>query len=184
MTQWVNSERSYGWLAIALHWAAVLAIALMLITGFRADFLGEAGDRAGRAEVMGWHVSIGATVFLILLARVASSYAQRKPAPYAQSKPLMRLAEVTHHVLLLAILVQIISGPLAVWSGGRPINVFDAFALPSPFASRNEAAHEFAELLHAMGRWTIVVAGGLHIGAVVMHALQRHNVLGRMLRPL
>lgn len=181
--QWTNSKSGYGWIAITLHWLAFIAVLLMLTTGFRAEFLGDAGDRAGRAAAMGWHISIGASFFLILLARVASSYLQPKPAPVEQSKPLMFAATATHQILLIAILIQIISGPLAVWSGGRAINVFDLFALPSPFAARNEAVHEAAELMHAIGRWTIIVAGSLHVLAVVKHTLFGDGIIQRMLSP-
>lgn len=181
--QLTNTKDGYGWIAIALHWLAVVAIILMLITGFRADMLGEAGDRAGRAAMMGWHVGLGASFLLILLARVFSSWLQPKPTPLEQPRPLMWIASATHQILLIAILIQIVSGPLAIWSGGRDINVFDLFALPSPFAERNEGVHEFAELLHAIGRWTIIVAGSLHVLAVIKHAFDKKGVLRRMLSP-
>lgn len=181
--QLTNTKDGYGWIAIALHWLAVVAVIFMLITGFRAEMLGEAGDRAGRAAMMGWHVGLGASFLLILLARVISSWLQPKPAPLEQPRPLMWIASATHQILLLAILIQITSGPLAIWSGGRDINVFDMFALPSPFTERNEGVHEFAELLHAVGRWTIIVAGSLHVLAVIKHALDKKGVLKRMLSP-
>jgi cytochrome b561 len=181
--QWTNSKDGYGWIAISLHWLAFVAILLMLTTGFRAEFLGDAGDREGRAAAMAWHISFGASFVLILLARILSSYLQPKPAPVEQSKELMFLATATHQILLLAILIQIISGPLAVWSGGRAINVFDLFAIPSPFAARNEGIHEAAELMHAIGRWTIIIAASLHILAVVKHTLFGDGIIQRMLSP-
>lgn len=181
--QWTNTEAGYGWIAIALHWLAVVAIVLMLVTGFQAEALGEAGDREGRAAMMGLHIGFGASFLLLLAARVASSWLQVRPAPIEQPRPFKLLASATHQILLLAILIQIISGPLAVWSGGRAINVFDAFAIPSPFAVRNEGVHEFAELLHAIGRWTIIVAGSLHVLAVVKHALFGGGIMQRMLSP-
>ncbi len=181
--QWSNTKDGYGWLAITLHWLAFIAIALMLTTGFRAEMLGDAGDRAGRSAAMTWHIGFGASFILILLARVLSSYLQPKPAPVEQSKPLMFLASATHQVLLLAILIQIISGPLAVWSGGRAINVFDVFSIPSPFATRNQAVHEAAELMHAIGRWAIIIAGSVHILAVVKHTLFGDGIIQRMLSP-
>jgi cytochrome b561 len=181
--QWSNTKDGYGVASIALHWLAVIAIILMLTTGFRAEFLGEAGDRAGRAAAMAWHTGFGASFLLILLARVVSSWAQPKPAPVEQKRTLIWLANATHQILLFAILVQIVSGPLAVWSGARAINVFDLFAIPSPFTERNEGVHEFAELLHAVGRWTIIIAGSLHIAAVIKHAVDRRGVLQRMLAP-
>jgi cytochrome b561 len=184
MTQWTNTKDGYGWISITLHWLAVLAIIIMLAIGFRADMLDDAGDRAGRAAAMGWHIGLGAFVFVLLLVRVLSSWLQPKPAPVEQPRHLMFVATATHQLLLIAILIQIASGPLAVWSGGRAINVFDIFAIPSPFAERNEGVHEFAELLHAVGRWSIIVLASLHILAVVKHAvIDKDRVLQRMLAP-
>ncbi len=182
--QWINDKRSYGWLSIALHWLTALAIVLMLVTGFRADWAGDAGDREARSMLMGWHISLGASFALILLARVFASYVQPRPTPPEQAPALKSLSSATHQLLLIAILIQVVSGPLAVWSGGRAINVFDLFSIPSPFAERNEGVHEIAELLHAIGRWAIVVLLSLHIVGALKHALiDRDGVMRRMLAP-
>lgn len=182
--QWTNTKNGYGWLSIGLHWLAAIAVVVMLVTGFQADFAGDAGDRATRSALMGLHISFGASVALILLARVFASYAQPRPTPPEQAPALKFLSSATHQVLLLAILIQVISGPLAVWSGGRPINVFDVLSLPSPFAERNQGVHELAELLHAIGRWTLVGAISLHVLGALKHAIiDRDGVLKRMLAP-
>ena len=182
--QWINSKNGYGWLSIALHWVAAIVVIAMLVSGFRADFAGEAGDRALRSSLMGFHVGLGAAFALVLLARVFASYAQPRPTPPEQAPILKFLASATHQVLLIAILIQVISGPLAVWSGGREINVFGLFAIPGPFAERNQGVHEFAELLHAIGRWAIVGALSLHIAGALKHALiDRDGVFKRMLAP-
>ena len=181
--QWINDKRSYGWLSIGLHWLAAIGIALLLVTGFRADFAGEAGDREARALLMGWHISLGATFALVFLARVASSYAQPRPTPPEQAPILKFLSSATHQLLLIAILIQVISGPLAIWSGGRAINVFDVLSIPSPFAARNEGVHEFAELMHAIGRWAIVGLLSLHILGALKHVMMDENSEFRMLTP-
>lgn len=182
--QWTNSKAGYGWLSIGLHWLAAVAVIIMLITGFRADFAEDAGDRATRIMIMGWHISLGASFALILLARVLASYAQPRPALFAQAPALKLLAGATHQVLLIAILIQVISGPLAVWSGGRAMEVFGLFSIPGPFAERNEAAHELAEVLHAIGRWAMVGAVSVHVLGAVKHAIiDRDGVLARMLAP-
>lgn len=181
--QWTNTKDGYGWLSIALHWLAAIAVALMLTTGFQADFAGDAGDRAARATAMWWHISFGATFFIILLARVISHYTQPQPTPPKQAPILMFLASATHHVLLAAILIQIISGPLAIWSGGRAINVFDVLSIPSPFATRNEGVHEIAETLHAVGRWALVAFIGLHILGALKHVFMDDSGRFRMATP-
>jgi cytochrome b561 len=182
--QWTNSKDGFGWLSIALHWTAAIAVILMFVTGFRADMAAEAGDRAARAALMGWHIGLGASFFLILLLRVVSSYAQPRPTPPEQTPLLKFLSAATHQVLLLGILIQIISGPLAIWSGGRAINVFDVFSIPSPFAERNESIHEIAELMHAVGRWALIVFIGLHVLGALKHVfIDRDGIMRRMLAP-
>jgi len=182
--QWLNDARTYGWLSIGLHWLAAVAVFVMLYLGFSAEMAEEAGDREGRAALMGLHISFGAAFALILLARVASSWFQPRPAPVEQAPPLQLLARATHQLLLLAILIQVVSGPLAVWSGGRAINVFSLFAIPSPFAERNEGVHEVAEVLHAIGRWTLIVLVSLHVLGALKHAvIDRDGVMRRMLAP-
>ena len=182
--QWINSKTGYGWVSIALHWLAAIAVFAMLFTGFNADFAGEAGDRAKRAMFMGWHISLGASFALVLLARVFASYAQPRPTPPERAPLLKFLSSATHQILLIAILTQVLSGVLAVWSGGRAINVFDVISIPSPFAERNQGAHEIAEVIHAIGRWTIVGALTLHVLGTLKHAMiDRDGVLQRMLAP-
>jgi cytochrome b561 len=182
--QWINDARTYGWLSIALHWLAAIAVFAMFYLGFSAEMAGEAGDREGRAAFMGLHISFGAAFALLLLARVAASYLQPRPAPVEQTPTLQLIARATHQLLLLAILIQIVSGPLAVWSGGRAIHVFDLFAIPSPFAERNEGVHEIAGFFHAIGRWMLIVLIGVHVLGALKHALiNRDGVMRRMLAP-
>lgn len=182
--QWINTKSGYGWLSIILHWFAAIAVVTMLIIGFRAEFAGDAGDREMRSMLMSWHISLGASFALILLARVFAGYAQPRPAPPEQAPILKFLSTATHQVLLIAILVQVISGPLAVWSGGRAINVFDLFSIPTPFAERNEGVHEVAEVLHAIGRWALVGAITLHVLGALKHMLiDRDGVFERMFEP-
>jgi cytochrome b561 len=180
--QWVNDSRAYGWVSIALHWMAALAILTMVVSGLNAEAAGEAGDRAAQRALMGVHISLGASFALLLLARVAASYVQPRPTPPQQPPALGLAASATHQLLLLAIVIQVISGPLAVWSGGRAIDVFSLFSIPGPFAERNESVHEAAEALHAVGRWMLYILVPVHVLAALKHAMiDRDGVLQRML---
>lgn len=179
-----NTRETFGWLTIALHWIAAFGIIAMFTTGIQAYLAEAAGDRAARGAAMGLHISIGATLFVFFFARVALHYGQQRPEKPAQAKWLNTLATIVQHTLLLAILIQIFSGPLAVWSGGRDIHAFDLFTLPSPFAERNEGVHEFAEVLHAIGRLLILVLLPVHVLGAFKHlVLDRDGVFSRMLWP-
>ena len=176
-----NTASGYGWLSIGLHWLTAAGVLLMFSIGLRADALGEAGDRAGRAEAMGWHIGVGSVLVLFLAWRIVSHYTQRQPDPLPQPALLNLVAALTHHGLLLALLILIVSGPLAVWSGGGPINVAGVLPLPSPFAERNDAVHEAAEQAHAIGRYMLYGLVPVHILGAMKHLLQARRF--RMLKP-
>jgi cytochrome b561 len=181
---WTNSQERYGWLAIALHWIAAVGVIAMLTTGIQAYLAEAAGDRAARGAAMGLHISIGATFFAFFAARIIAPYMQPRPMKPKQAAWLNRVASATQHLLLVALLIQIISGPLAVWSGGRAINVFDVVSFPSPFAAAHEGVHEAAEIAHAVGRFTILVLLPLHVLGALKHLIiDRDGAFSRMLWP-
>lgn len=181
---WGNTRERYGWAAIILHWIAAAGVIAMLYTGISAGLAGDAGDRATRSAFMGAHVAIGATLFAFFAARIALHYAQPQPVKPAQGKWLNLIASATQHLLLIGLLIQIVSGPLAVWSGARAINIGELLSIPSPFSERNDAVHEAAEQAHYVGRLIIFVILPLHIMGALKHLMiDRDGVFSRMLRP-
>jgi cytochrome b561 len=178
-----NTRDTYGWLTIALHWIAAIGVITMLTTGVQAYLAEAAGDRDAHRAFMALHVSFGATLFVFFAARIALHYASVQPEKPAQANWLNTFATVTKHLLLLALLIQIISGPLAVWSGGRAIHSF-FFTLPTPFAERNGAVHGVAETAHTIGRLMILVILPIHVLGALKHlVLDRDGVFSRMLWP-
>jgi cytochrome b561 len=180
--QWINSRQGYGWLAIILHWLAAIAVIYLLWTGFAIDAAEEAGDRALHHAQEELHISFGMTVILILAARVISSYAQPRPVPPEQAPALKFAAVATHQLLLLAIILEIVTGPLLEWSHGHAIEVWNWFSVPGPFSGRNRDLHETLETLHGIARWPIVILIALHVLGALKHAMiDRDGVLKRML---
>jgi len=167
-----------------LHWLAVAALLCMLWTGFNADWAEDAHNRLARVSFLALHLSFGLSVLLILLARVAASYAQVRPEAPRQSAPLKMLAGATHHLLLLTVLVQIVTGPLMVWVMARPLAVWNWFSIPSPFKEPNHDVHEILANVHDVGRWALVVLIGLHVLGALKHVLvDRDGSFQRILRP-
>jgi cytochrome b561 len=180
--QIVNTKDAYGWAAIALHWLVVIAVVTMFSLGLLAEAASEAGDRALRATYMRTHIGFGVFVVLLVFVRIFWSLTQPRPAPLGAPSFLNTIARLVHVVLLLGLLTLVISGPLAVWSGGRAIDVFGWFALPSPFAESNDAVHEAAEIMHAVGRFTVFFAVLLHVLGALKHLLiDRDRTVQRML---
>jgi len=85
--------------------------------------------------------------------------------------------------LLLAMLVQIVTGLLLPWSGGHPLTVF-GHEFASPWA-KNESLHEVLEGLHEVGGNAFIPLVALHVLGALKHAALDHDgVMARMFRPL
>ena len=167
MQTW-NDRNAYGWVAIALHWLAAIGVLTMLFTGFASGIAEDHHDRAQHLALIGVHYAVGVAFFVIFLARIASHYVQKAPIEPDQSGPLRFAAAATHNLLLAMIAVQIVSGPLMIWSRARPINA-GFISIPSPFAARMDSLHAIADALHTLGRWSLVVLITLHILGALKH---------------
>lgn len=174
-----NTRQAYGWAAIALHWISAAGVAALYLLGERME---EAPDRAAKIAAQDLHVSVGVLLFTFLAARLLWSVSQPRPAAL-ETRRLFRIAAGAVQVLfLLMIAVLLVTGPLSIWSTGRPIEVFDLFSLPSPFAARAPAIHEVAEEVHGVASklfWPLIA---LHVAGALKHlVLDRDGTVQRML---
>lgn len=178
--QLANSKVGYGWVSIAFHWLAAIAIVGMFLIGEQFEDLPRGPEKTA---LMGLHIGVGVLVAPLLLARVAARFVQTRPAPQPQHKLLALLSTVVHVGLALAIVVLVFSGPLTVLSAGRALNVFGWFQIPSPMA-RNQELHEIAETVHVVAVKVMFALVVVHVLGVVKHlVLDRDKTLLRMLRP-
>jgi cytochrome b561 len=174
-----NSQQRYGVIAIALHWMGALAVLVMLATAIASA---NASSREAAIGLMKLHGSIGVLVYLLLAARIASSMIQRRPSPLGPAGPLNGVARGVHIALLALIAIQLVTGPLDIWSGGWPISVFDLGAIPSPFGSYEQPWHDAIGVIHTWSGLAIAGLLLLHIGAALKHwLLDRDLVLPRMI---
>jgi len=170
-----NTASGYGWIAIALHWLAAIGLVAMVLIAWNAE--GE-----NRRALMGLHFALGVTIAPLLIWRIAAHYLTPQPTPLAQPRPLQILAKATHHLLLIAVLIMIVSGPLQVLANARDIDVWGLFTIESPFATRNEGVAGIANNLHGVGRAMLYVLIPLHIIGAFKHWLFDRAGL-RMLAP-
>jgi cytochrome b561 len=174
-----NTKTAYGWIAIGLHWISAIGVTALYFLGERME---DAPDRAAKIAAQQLHVSVAVLLFTFLIARLAWSASQPAPASLEQNIWLRRLAKTVQGLFLLMIAVLLITGPLAVWSGGRPIMVFGGLALPSPFPTRIAWLHEACEQIHGAATklfWPLIA---LHVAGALKHMiLDRDRTVQRML---
>jgi len=174
-----NTRAGYGWVAIILHWTAAIAVTWLYFGG---DDAGEAATREMRAPLLQEHISIGMALLALLAVRVLWSLTQPKPEKLAKGFWVGVLAGAVQYGFLAMIVVAIVTGPLAQWSTGRAIVVYDGFSIPSPFPTRVQWLHETAEVVHKYAAklfWPLLV---LHVlGALKSLVIDRDKSVMRML---
>ena len=165
-----NSTTAYGWVAIVLHWISAIGVIWLYFLGEDIEHAKEDGlPRAEVVELMSFHSSIGALFFIFLAARIVSHIAQRQPSKPDQHRYLNLLSRAVMWLFLLMIGLQIITGPIIIWTRPAPVEIFDFMSIPSPFPARAEWLHEAAEFVHKYAPnlfWPLII---LHVAGALKH---------------
>ncbi len=146
----LDTQNSFGWFSIGLHWFAALAIILLWFVGQSISLQSIEHVEARRSL----HITLGLIVWLPLVARIVWRYKSGHPHVNGQTLLTHRLAKAAHYLMLLALIVMLISGPLMAWAmpGRNSLSEF-AFAFHSNAAKALAALvvlHILAALKHLM----------------------------------
>jgi cytochrome b561 len=175
-----DSATGYGWISIGLHWlTAALIIYLLYLGSSIGGIEGEARSLAVRR-----HVEVAILSYALLVGRIVWRFYRGHPGPTAEQRGwAFTLGKYTHYSMLVALTVQIVTGPLMQWSYGRDIEVFDWFVIPSPMEASFGLA-SFLHSLHAAAALFLFFAVLLHIGGVYKHtAFNQDGTLAKMIVP-
>ncbi len=177
---WTDRQAGYGWLSILLHWIGAGFVIALFLLGDRFEEMPRGPEKLAAIQL---HASVGVTAFLFLAARVLWRLRSGSPAPPPQSLLLNRLAKLVQWLLLAAIAILILTGPLTLWTGGRAIEVFGLFAIPSPLPPLRDL-HEILEEVHGFVAHALIPLFLLHLLGALKHlVIDRDGVFQRMLRP-
>jgi cytochrome b561 len=128
-----------------------------------------------------WHKSLGITVLLLALARLAWKLVNRPyPAPLEVVWQ-RKAAAAGHGLLYLLILLQPITGWIMASAAGSPVSLFGWVSFP-PLVGKDHDLHETFEEVHEIAFYVLLVAAVVHIAAALYHHfVLKDNVLRRML---
>ena len=167
----------YSTVAIWLHWI----IAVLLVVNLLLGLYHEEFERPVRAWMMVFHRSIGISILVLTLARLAWRLGHRPPA----FDPVLKRWEAGLagfiHWLFYALLIAI---PLTGWllssTNGRPFSLFGLFDMPL-LPVRGDDAHDLFEEAHEIMGKAIIGLILLHVAGALKHHLQGHkHLIGRM----
>jgi cytochrome b561 len=166
-----NSNDAWGWPAITLHWV----VALLVIATFALGLWMGDLPRPERPYWYGIHASIGVTLMVILLARIAWALLNPTPTAAAGIPPWQqKAARLTHLSLYGLTLATVLFGWFLASVKRTPIvpYVFGAVPLPSPPVI--PSAKDFLEEAHELTAYALIGLAAAHMLAALWH----HYVLG------
>lgn len=169
---------SYTAAAIALHWVVALAVMGMIALGAWMIDLPK-GEGPFRAEMYNLHKSIGMTVGLLVLARVAWRIAH-PPPPLPASLPRWQahVSDFAHYAMYVCIVVQPVTGLLGSLASPYPVKYFGHTL---PFGSWDlPALKELSGTIHLANAVFLSALIALHLAGAAYHALARDGLFARM----
>ena len=174
-----NTRDTWGAVARGFHWLIATLVLAQFVIGTIAE---EMKLTPTKLDLFVWHKSIGVTILLLAVLRLAWRFGNPPPAPPAGTPGWERKLAALAHWLLYALIFAV---PLSGWwvsdASRVPFNAF--FFLPMPdFIATDRALQEAAAEVHEALTITLLVVVILHIGAALRHHfLLRDDVLRRML---
>lgn len=175
-----TKEKFSRW-TIFFHWTIAITIISLLCVGTymvenKAYFL------------YGYHKSIGAMIFLVILARIVWRFKNGWPTPInTQHAFELKLARVSHWILLIGSIMFPISGMTMSIFGGHGLHVFSLELLPvnlveGRYVPLNAGLSKLGATVHNGLKWIMSLTILLHIaGAMKHHLFYKDGTLRRML---
>lgn len=177
---WRDDERSYGLVAILLHWTVALGVIGLFVLGIWMVGLTYYDPWYNQAP--NWHRSLGMLLLGVLLLRFVWRLWLPRPAPEPAHKPWERmLGHAAHVTLNLLTLAVIVAGYLISSADGRAVEVFDWFGVPALFDGF-ERQESLAGDWHRWLAYALIGLAALHaLAALKHHFVDRDRTLKRIL---
>jgi cytochrome b561 len=179
--------RRYNAAAVTLHWLIALLIVIQLCLGW---YMNEVlpDHTPAQAQIEHLHISLGLTILLLVLARIAIRFAWRPPPLPADLPRLDRtLARLTHGLFYALMLVLPLTGWALVSASAHPISWWGIswphlpgmHGLAGP---QHKAARHTLTAVHTNYLiWVVLATLALHVGGALKGQFQGHPVLWRMI---
>jgi cytochrome b561 len=173
------TDARYTGVAIAVHWLVAVLVVVQIAWGWAMQEIPRTPPGL-RADAFNLHKSIGLTILVLMLFRIA--WRLRHPPPALPPLPRWQrvLARGNHALLYTALVVMPVAGYLGSVFSGYPVKLF-GLTLPA-WGGRDESIKAAMSAIHLVTSWILLGAMALHVAAALRHALDDGDrVLRRML---
>ena len=174
-----RAER-YDGVAISFHWAIALLIVANVALAWSLDAFER--DSPIQKQFLTIHKSIGVTILILAVLRLAWRSIHRPP-PLPESLPpwQRRVADLSHWLLYVVLIVMPISGLIDAGAFSQPVHYFFLFTLPA-FIAHNEPLGHAAFAVHKATAVLLYILLAAHAGAALHHHfVRKDDVLRRIL---
>ena len=172
-----NSPTGYGLIARCLHWLVAALIVYQYVLAERA----AAATLFQRLGILATHKSVGISILLLVLVRLAWRLSGPQPAAPPGEPPLRHaLARISHGLLYALTVALPLSGWLMSSAANTPVSYFGLLTLPD-LVPPSEAWMDRLVLIHVSLFWLLASLVTIHSAAALYHHfVLRDDVLRRM----
>jgi len=169
----------YDGVAQAFHWLVVAMLITQYSVALLLSYFLPKSAEAGLAE---WHFSVGSSVLVVMLARLAWRLTHTPPPPPKDLSPGLRLlSRATHWVFYAVLIVLPVLGWAAASADGARVHLAGLIPLPL-LVSKDDPFGKAMATVHPAIAITLLAVIALHIAGALYHAfIKRDGVLQRML---
>lgn len=172
----VEPALRYDGVSILLHWLTAALVVILWTLGQTIDFFPKGAPKIDARSV---HITLGATLGVVLLVRVLWRASAGRKLPPADSGWLGVTAKVVHYGLYVLVGVTVVLGIFNAWQRGDVL--FNLYTIPKLVPGDVALKRALGEL-HGDCADAVLIVAGLHAAAALAHHyLLRERVLRRML---
>jgi cytochrome b561 len=175
----IRPEIGYSPVAKIFHWTIVLLVVVQFAIAWTMPDIGRNTRPVG---LVGWHLSVGAAILAVAVARFVWRLTHPAPPPPADLAPALRFVSRATHFLLYAVLILL---PLMGWANaaarGWDVRLFGVIPLPRLVPMGSMLGRQMGNI-HGTTAIVFLVLIGLHVGGALYHAvILRDRTVQRMI---
>ena len=172
----VEPAPRYDGVSILLHWLTAALVVILWTLGQTIDFFPKGAPKIDARSV---HITLGATLAIVLLVRVLWRAGAGRRLPLANAGWLGITAKVVHYGLYVLVAATVVLGICNAWQRGDVL--FNVYTIPQLVPGDLALKRTLGDLHGDLADVVLIIAG-LHAAAALAHQyLLRDRVLRRML---
>ena len=155
-----------------MHWLTAGLMLFVFVLAFSIDL---AASRAAHTVLLQLHRSVGLTVWVVTLARLAWRHFAKYPDwPSDMSRAMQVAATASEYALYALLLAQPILGILQTNAHGDHVNLFLIGSLPALIEKNRPLAQQLLTIHKAVG-FSLLGLIALHVSAALFHHFWRRD---------